>query len=140
MVEINNFLSLSDSQNSNVSHFKIPQQFNSIHVFLGKPQVHFHLKLSTINFINTNLRSEIRNDDELFENILRQDVRESRLFDIVGRHVNMISTQVKVGSGNGADTPLCLGRESGSLVITGGGHDNLIPVNVCGFGGRGGEL
>ena len=108
--------------------------------FLGAPQVHFRFKLSTINCINTNLRSEIRNDDELFENILRQDVRESRLFDIVGRHVNMISTQVKVGSGNGADTPLCLGRESGSLVITGGWHDNLIPVNVGCFGGRGGEL
>ena len=36
------------------------------------------------------LRSQIRNADKLFEHILGQDVRVTRLLDVIRRHVNVI--------------------------------------------------
>ena len=63
------------------------------------------------------LRSQIRNADKLFENILGQDVRVARLLDVIRRHVNVIRSQVQVRRGNRANSPFCFRRERLSFVV-----------------------
>ena len=44
----------------------------------------------------------------------------------------MAGSQVKVGGRNGTNTPVGLGGECGSLIVGGGGRDDLVAVNVYG--------
>ena len=86
----------------------------------------------------THLSAQVGDDDELLEHVLGQDVGEARLLDVVGRHVDVVRTQVQVGGGDGSHAPLRLGRKRLRLVVAGGRHDDLVAVDVGGArrGGR----
>jgi len=56
----------------------------------------------------TYLSSEIRDDDELLEDVLGQDVRVASFFDVVRRHVDVIGTEVEIGGRDSTDSPLRL--------------------------------
>ena len=98
---------------------------------------HTHRRCNRAHRILSYLSSKIRDDNKLFENVLWQDVRETCLFDIIWRDIDMVRSEVKVGSRYCSHSPLCLRRECSSLVIWCRRDDNLIPMFVdCSSGGR----
>lgn len=76
----------------------------------------------------TDLSAEIRDDNELFQDILWKDVCEASLLDVIRRHVDVVSSQVEVSGRDGSHSPLCLTGEGSRLVVTGGGSDDLISM------------
>ena len=80
------------------------------------------------------LCSQIRNDDELLQHILGQNVSEPRFLDIIGRYVNMIGSQVEIRRRYCSHSPLGFRRERVALVITRRRHDDFVAVNVRRFG------
>ena len=58
--------------------------------------------------VASDLSPQVGNDDELFENVLGQNVRVSGFLDVIGRYINVISTQVQVSGSDGPDSPLSL--------------------------------
>jgi len=61
--------------------------------------------------LNTDLCSKIRDDDELLQNVLGQNVRVSSFLDVVRGDVDVVGTEVKVGCRDGSHAPLRLGSE-----------------------------
>mmetsp|Transcript_63487 Transcript_63487/g.174936 ORF Transcript_63487/g.174936 Transcript_63487/m.174936 type:complete len:276 (-) Transcript_63487:4603-5430(-) len=90
--------------------------------------------------IARDLRAEITDADELGENILRQYVRVARLANVIRAHVDMVGTQVEVGSRDGAHAPVGLRAESLLFVLRGCRHNHLLAVHVGGGGGHCGKL
>ena len=83
-----------------------------------------------IHYSITYLSAEVGDDDELLEDVLGEDVGVAGLLDIVGGHVDVVSAQVQVGSGDGSDAPFCLRREGLSLVVTQRRRDDLVSMLV----------
>ncbi len=76
------------------------------------------------------LTAQIRNGDELLEDVLGQDVRVACLLDVVRGHVNVIGAQVEIGGRDRSHAPLGLRRECGRLVVARGRGDDLVAVTV----------
>ena len=76
------------------------------------------------------LSSEIRDGDELLEDVLGQDVGIPSLLDVVGRHVDMVGPEMQICGRYCPYTPLRFGGERCRLVVTGGGRDDLVTMFV----------
>lgn len=113
--------------------FNSPRKACSAHCYLSKQNELCKLPAGTNS--STNLSTQIRDDDELLQHVLGQNVGVARLLDVVGGHVDVVGTQVQVGGGNGTHSPLSLGGEGLRLVVAGGGGDDLVAVLVDGDGG-----
>lgn len=83
------------------------------------------------------LCSQVRDHDELLQNVFGQNIREPSLLDIIWRHVDVIGPEVQIRSGDRSDSPLRLGRERLCLVVGSSGHDDLVSMDVG--GARGGS-
>ena len=67
--------------------------------------------------IASNLWSQIRNANELFENILGQDISVASLFDIIRWYINVICSKMKIRCGNCTDSPFCFRGKCISLIV-----------------------
>lgn len=86
--------------------------------------------------IDTNLCTQVRYDNKLLQDIFGKNVGEAGFFDVVGSNANVVGSEMKVGSRDGPDTPLSLGRECLSLVVGGCGDYNFISMFIdCASGG-----
>ena len=86
------------------------------------------------------LAAQVRDGDELFENVLGQNVGEAGLFDVVRGDVDVVGAQVEVRGRDGAHAPFCLRRERGRLVVARCRRDDFVAVLVHGARGGGREL
>lgn len=82
-----------------------------------------------------NLYSEVAHANELFEDVLREDVCKSCLSDVVRVHVDLFCSQMQRGSGHSSHSPVCLRHELLLLVLARDLSDNLGAVDVCRFHG-----
>ena len=76
------------------------------------------------------LSSEIRDCDELLEDVLGQDVGITSLLDIIRWHVDMVGPEMQICGRDSPHAPLCLGGERCRLIVAGGWRDDLVTVFV----------
>mmetsp|Transcript_8475 Transcript_8475/g.28819 ORF Transcript_8475/g.28819 Transcript_8475/m.28819 type:complete len:688 (+) Transcript_8475:1085-3148(+) len=81
------------------------------------------------------LRAEVRDADELLEEVLGEHVRVAVLRAVLGAHVDVGRAEVQVGGGDGAHAPVRLARVGLLLVLAARGHDELLAVLVDGLCG-----
>ncbi len=86
------------------------------------------------------LSPQIRDGDELLEDILRQDVRVAILLDVVRADINVVRSEVQIGRRDGSHTPLRLAAKVLLLVVGRGGGDDLLTVLIHRLCRSGGEL
>lgn len=77
---------------------------------------------------NTHLCSQVGYDDELLEDVLGEDVRESRLLDIIRGDVDVVGAQMQVGGRDGPHSPLRLARECRRLIVACGSGNYLVTM------------
>ena len=68
--------------------------------------------------VTRNLCSQIRNGDELGQNVLRNHVRETWVWDVLTWHVDVIRAEVQIGGRYSAHSPVGASVERLLLVLT----------------------
>ena len=67
---------------------------------------------------SSNLCSQITDHDKLFQHIFGQNVGVASFFDVVWTDINVISSQMQVGSRNCTHSPFSFGSKRIRLVVT----------------------
>ncbi len=106
----------------------------------GHTYTHTHQSIHSRLVPPTDLCAEVRDDDELLEHVLGQDVGEASLLDVIRGHVDVVGAEVEVGGGDGPHTPLCLGGESLTFIVAGCCDDDLVSMFVDSASGGGCQL